>query len=196
MINQTLKLASILSVTSLLLVGCVGPITHPSNLMVKVEKPAIAPPAGKSLVLIHRPRNMQGWKLYTGVWDGSHFIADLGNGHSAAYVCEPGTNYFINRSVERVGVVEAQLLPDQIYDLRLNIAGAIIASFQIEPLKRADKLRKKLPKWEAENVWVGRGPLAAEHESERQSEIKLILHDFTSGGKQDRMRHLGPDDHR
>lgn len=154
------------------------------------------PPAGKSLVLIHRPRAAQGYGLYTGVWDSTSFLADLGNGHSFAYVCEPGKHYFINRSVERVGVVESELLPNQTYDLRLITAGTFIASFQIEPMKRDDKLRAKLPKWENEHLWVARGTQAVDHEQLRKSEIELILHDFVSGEKQDRLRHLGPHDHR
>ena len=79
MINQFPKLALLLSLAALLLAGCAGPISSPSNLMAKVARPASTPPAGKALVLIHRPRAAQGYKLYTGVWDGSHFIADLGN---------------------------------------------------------------------------------------------------------------------
>jgi hypothetical protein len=179
-----------------LLTGCVGPIAKPSPLMQNAQPAVSSPPAGKALVLIHRPRNYQGYVLYTGVWDSTTFLADLGNGHSVAYVSEPGTHYFVNRSVERVGVVEAQLLPNQTYDLRLNIAGTFIASFQIEPIKRDDKQRKKLAEWEKENLWVTRGPTASSHEELRKSEIELILRDFVTGEKKDRLRHLGPDDHR
>src|SRR5207237_3319354 len=115
-----------IALAAVLFTGCAGPIADPSHLMQKAPAAVGTPPSDKSLVLIHRPRNYQGYGLYTGVWDSRHFIADLGNGHSAAYECEPGTHYFINRSVERVGVVEAQLLPAQTYDLRLDTAGAFI----------------------------------------------------------------------
>ncbi len=163
--------------------------------MAKASARIDAPSSGKALVLIHRPRNSQGYKLYTGVWDSTTLIADLGNGHSVAYECNPGTHYFINRSVERVGVVEAKLLPDRTYALWINIAGALIASFQIEPLKPGGKNWDQAPKWAAENVWVARAPAAEAHESLRRPEIELIMKDFISGEKKDRLRHLGPDDH-
>jgi hypothetical protein len=187
---------TLLAFCALLASGCSGPLAKPSPLMQKTQTPVAAPPAGKSLVLIHRPRQQQGYGLYTGVWDGTNLLADLGNGHSVAYVCEPGTHYFINRSVERVGVVEAQLLPNQVYGLWINIAGAWIASFQIEPIKRGGKIWNKAQKWEKDAFWVVRAPKADEHEKLRKSEIELILSDFVSGEKKDRLRHLGPEDHR
>ncbi len=154
------------------------------------------PPLGKSLVMIHRPRNAQGWRLYTGVWDGKKFLADLGNGHSFAYVCEPGPHHFINRSVERVGVVEANLLPDKTYDLRVDIAGAFIASFQLEPVTRSHKSWKKTAAWSTEHLWVTRNAAAAGHEEQRQRDIELILKDFVGGEKKDRLRQLRSEDHR
>lgn len=186
---------AILAVSGLLLTGCTSPFGKPSPLMAKAPAHIDAPSPGKSLVLIHRPRHSQGYKLYTGVWDSKKFIADLGNGHSVAYECEPGTHYFINRSVERVGVVEAQLLPDHTYGLWVNIAGAFVASFQIEPLKRGAKNFDNASKWANENTWINRAPPSDEHERVRQSEIELIMKDFISGEKKDRLRHLGPDDY-
>lgn len=183
-----------LAIGAALLAGCASPFSPPSALMQKTSA-IVAPPAGKSLVQIHRPRAAQGYKLYTGVWDRTNFLADLGNGHSLAYVCEPGRHYFINRSVERVGVVEADLSPDQTYALWIDTAGTFIASFQIEPLKRGDKRWDDASKWAKENIWVTRGPAAAEHEQLRRPEIELIMQDFVNGEKKDRLRHLGPDDH-
>jgi hypothetical protein len=185
-----------LSLAAVCLSGCSGPITDPSPLMLRTSAPTGPPPADKALVLIHRPRAYQGYVLYTGVWDGTNFVADLGNGHSVAYPCDPGQHYFINRSVERVGVVEAQLQPRQIYDLRLDTANSFIASFQIEPINAADPERKNIAGWEKEHLWVTRGPAAAKHEQDRQRDIQLILRDFITGDKKDRLRHLGADDHR
>lgn len=180
----------------LLLTGCAGPIARPSAIMEKAPAKVEAPPSGKSLVMIQRPRNGQGYRLYTGVWDSNRFLADLGNGQSVAYACEPGKHYFINRSVERVGVVEANLLPDKTYDLRVDIAGAFIASFQLEPVKRGHKSFDKTGAWAKEHLWVTRGPTATEHEKQRQKEIELILKDFVGGEKKDRLRQLAPEDHR
>jgi len=177
-----------------LLAGCASPIADPSPLMLKTSAPG-TPVAGKSLVRVHRPRDRQGYGLYTGVWDRTNFVADMGNGHSTGYECEPGQHYFINRSVERVGVVETQLLPEKTYDLWIDTAGAFIASFQLEPVKPGDKASKLVPLWIKENMWVTRGPAAATHEQQRQKDIAIIIHDFVDGTKKDRVRHLGPDDY-
>ncbi|MEO6786266.1 MAG: hypothetical protein ABI318_09060 [Chthoniobacteraceae bacterium] len=185
-----------IAVAALMLAGCAGPITRPSEMMSKTGRPAVVASPGKSLVLFHRPRNHQGWPLYTGVWDSTHFIGDLGNGHSIAYECNPGTHYFINRSVERVGVIEAKLLPNQTYDIRTNIAGAFIASFQIEPMKAGDRERKRLGDWEEKHAWMTRATRADGYESAKQGDIQEVLRDFVSGAKRDRVRHLGADDHR
>lgn len=197
--NVTMSRASGLSLVAfgaLLFAGCASPITRPSAIMQKAAAAVDAPPAEKSLVLIHRPRAAQGYKLYTGVWDSTNFLADLGDGHSFAYPCEPGTHYFINRSVERVGVVEAQLLPDKTYNLRLDTAGAFIASFQLEPVKRGHKSWEKTASWSKENLWVTRAPSAEARERQRRKEIELIIQDFVFGEKKDRLRKLGPEDHR
>jgi hypothetical protein len=190
------RVAFSVALGALLSAGCAGPIADPSPIMQKSAATFGAPPAEKSLVLIHRPRAYQGYGLYTGVWDSTHFLADLGNGHSFAYTCEPGKHYFINRSVERVGVVEAQLLPGKIYDLRLDTAGTFIASFQLEPVKRGHKTWEKTGDWSKEHLWVTRAPAAAEHEQERRSDVELIIKDFVHGEKKDRLRQLGPDEHR
>ena len=180
---------------ALLLAGCTSPIADPSSIMQRAGGPPERPPAEKSQVQIHRPRAAQGYKLYTGVWDGNKFIADLGNGHSVAYICEPGTHYFINRSVERVGVVEGELRPGQTYALWLDTAGAFIASFQLEPVKRGCKQWEEAPHWAKDNLWVTRAPAADAHEQQRQKDIEIILQDFVQGSKKDRLRHLDPDDH-
>lgn len=154
------------------------------------------PPAGKTLVCIHRPRARQGYGLYTGVWDSKSLIADLGNGHSVAYVCEPGKHYFISRSVELVAVVEADLLPDSTYDLWVDTAGAFIASFKLKPVTHDSKERSEVATWEKENHWVTPGSSAAGYEQSKSQEIELILHDFVDGEKKERLQHLSADDHR
>ena len=197
-INARISCWAVLSIATLatvLSVGC-APISKPSNVMQTVSVKTAAPPAGKSLVMINRPRAHQGYGLYTGVWDSTNFVADLGNGHTCPYVCEPGTHYFINRSIERVGVIEAQLLPGQTYAVRLDTAGAFIASFQIEPVKRGGRGWQDTAEWEKKNLWVVRGPAADEHERLKRSEIGLIIKDFVFGEKRNRVRHLDPDDHR
>jgi hypothetical protein len=190
------KLSSLFAAFVVLLTGCAGPISKTSKMMQPVVvAPSVAPP-GKSLVYIHRPRAYQGHPLYTGVWDSKTFVADLGNGHSVAYPCEPGQHYFINRSVELVGVVEAQLLPDKTYDLWVDTAGAFIASFKLKPVKPGSKQAALVPKWSKEHRWITPGETAAEHEQDKSADIDQIIQDFVLGKKRNRLQHLAPEDHR
>src|SRR5262249_49108382 len=149
---------------ALCLNGCSWPISPPSRLMLQTSAPAGVPPSDKALVLIHRPYLYYGYRLYGTVWDGTRFIADLGNCNSVAYPCEPGQHYFINYSPDRVGVVDAQLLPAQIYDLLLDSEWTWIPGFQLEPIKRVDPQRKDIPSWEKAHRWITRGPAAAKYE--------------------------------
>jgi len=203
-------------------VGCAGPMSAPSALMVKAARPASAPPADKTLVCIHRPWKKQqpalyealigmawasdtdpvdekGHTRYTSIWDGGHLIADLGNGNSAAYVCDPGTRYFINQSSLGNGVVEANLLPGQTYDLWVNVDSGFLfvrPSILLEPVKSDSKERALIPKWERKNHWVERGPAAAGEEQLRHVKIDLILHEYISGDHTNRLLHLATWDHR
>jgi hypothetical protein len=195
--NKIQHLTCCVLLIALLLTGCASPYGKTSRLMQPAFAPAMLPPPGKTLVCIHRPRATQGYVLYTGIWDSTKLIADLGNGHSVAYVCEPGKHYFINRSAEVVGVVEADLLPDKTYDLCTHIAGAFVASFKLKPLKPGDKEYQKLPKLLATQMWVTPEPGAAgDYQSRKGKEVEHILQDFSSGDKNDRLQHLSAEDHR
>lgn len=178
----------------MLAAGCATPIQKPSKRMQKVMTHAETPPLGKSLVIIHHPR--EGYKDYTDVWDSTNFMADLGTGQSIAYVCEPGVHYFINRSPERAGVVEANLLPDKTYVLSVQQQFTFwISSFQIEPVKRGTEEWEKAPKWAKQNMWATNRP-SADYEAQERPKIEIILRDYVGGKKDDRLRHMGPDDHR
>src|SRR5882724_10403805 len=100
----------VIPIALLTLAGCSAPMLKPSPLMQSCSAPVGSPPSDKTLVIFHRPRAFRAGLMYTDVWDSKRFIADIGSGNSAAYLCDPGTRYFINRSEERVGVTEAQLL--------------------------------------------------------------------------------------
>jgi hypothetical protein len=157
--------------------------------------PPDVPPGEKSLVCIHRRK--AGFKLYTSIWDGTHLIGDLGDGHSLAYVCEPGKHYFLNRSTERAGVVEAELLPGKTYDLWLDIPWAtFVVSFELKPVKPGSKQRDLVAKWSRENRWVTADPSATTPDPRKVSEIEQIIRDFTTGEKQARLQHLAPGDSR
>jgi len=176
------------------LTGCASPYSDPSRLMQASTLAPAAPPADKSLVCIHRPRARQGYGLFTGVWDSTTLVADLGNGQSVAYVCDPGKHYFLNRSVELVAVVEADLLPGKTYHLRLDTAGAFIASFKLKPVTHGSPEQAMVATWDRENHWVTRGAEAAQYEQAKTPDVAIILHDFVGGEKKGRLQHLAADD--
>jgi hypothetical protein len=84
--------------SGLVFTGCVGPVSNLSPLMQKAPEGLEAPIDGKAHLLVHRGLGLgDTYKHYTGAWDSTNFIADLGSGHSVAYSCEAGQHYFINR---------------------------------------------------------------------------------------------------
>ncbi len=194
--TKSVSLFSLFAVSTVLATGCVGSISKTSKWMQTTAAPSGVPPAGKTLVCIQRPRAFQGHMFYTSIWDSKTLVADLGNGHSVAYTCEPGKHYFINRSAEVTGVVEADLLPGQTYDLWLDTAGAFIASFQIKPVKPGSKQAALVPQWTAQLRWVTPGPGSDKYEKSEDADINKILQDFVYGRKHDRVLHLSAEDHR
>lgn len=179
-------------------VGCGGLSHRVSNRMVREQpRPALSPPLGKSMVVIHRRSSSlaAGHGLYSGVWDSTNFIAEIGNLQSFAYVCEPGKHYFINRSVELVSVVEAQLLPDRTYNMWVEHGHGIgIASFKLRPVKQGDGLQRSMADWGAEHVWIKRAPTADLHQAQHISDVEGIIRDFVHGPKHDRVEYLNPED--
>jgi hypothetical protein len=179
----------------LVLAGCAGPAHKPAGLMQGTASPPAAPPSGKALVCIHRPAAHGGRFVKTGVWDSTHLVGALGSGHSVAYVCDPGQHYFVSRSSDMVAVVEAQLLADKTYDLRVE-TGGLVPSLKIKPLKPSDPEAKKVAQWSKENLWVVPGQSAAAYEQKKGESVEEILRDFVHGSKQNRVEHLSSEDHR
>jgi hypothetical protein len=176
--------------------GC-APMTKTSKYMAASLSAPTAPPAGKALVCIHRPKAGMGWKLYTAIWVDTKFVADLGNRHSVAYVCEPGRHYFMNTSVEEQACIEAELLPDQTYDFWAQSGyGFWIASFKLKPLHQDAKTRQLVAKWTQQNRWVERTAPAAAYEQTKQDQIRQLLEEFISGKRHDKLQHLAAEDHR
>jgi hypothetical protein len=196
LIARCFGLASLLFAVALL-GGCAGPTAKASKYMALAVNVPTAPPAGKALVCIHRPRSYWGQKFYTGVWDGNHFIADLGNGHSVAYVCQPGRHCFLNLSIEAEGCVEADLLPDQTYDLWTDtVLATALVSFKIKPLHQDEATRQLVAKWTRKHRWVEPAPPSADYELSKQEVVRGLLEDFTSGKRQNKLQHLASEDHR
>ncbi len=170
--------------------GC-APMSKTSKYMAASLSAPASPPAGKTLVCIHRPRARTEYKVYTAIWDGTKFIADLGNGHSVAYVCEPGQHYFMNLSGDSPACVEAQLLPDKTYDLWVNTF-----PIKLKPVHQGDITQQKIAAWTGENRWVAPASTAADYEQRKQEKIRQLLEEFISGKRHDRLQHMAAEDHR
>jgi len=197
-IKLPVRLFGLLSLVlvSALFCGC-APISKTSKFMTVALSAPTSPPAGKALVCIHRPKAFSGHPLYTKIWDGTKFIADLGNGHSVAYVCDPGEHYFMNTSAQAEGCVEAQLLPDKTYDLWADtLDWTFIVSFKIKPLHQDDKTRQQVAEWTKQNRWVEAASPTTVFMQATQDDIQKLLEEFTSGKRLDKLQHLAPDDHR
>lgn len=198
---KTTKLAvrlfglSFFILSSAMFSGC-APMARTSKYMTASTGVPAAPPSGKVLVCIHRPQGAwQGLAMnggsgyYTSIWDGTKFIADLGNEQSVAYVCEPGIHYFLSESPFLQACIEAQLLPDKTYDLWIH-------SYKLMPLKQDTKSRKLVAKWTQKNRWVAPTPAAATYEQRKQDQVRQMLEQFTFGQRHDKLQHLAADDHR
>ncbi len=158
-------------------------------------------PVGETLVCIHAPPDYH--DFHTGVWDSGKLIGVLGNGQSMAYRCDPGKHYFISRFIAHstqnvyVAMVEAELLPDNTYDLMVYVTG-------LSPVKPGSTERSQVPTWARSNHWITRRPSAAEYEQATAPEIESIRNEFV-GGKihtdgqyvsSPKVGHLSPNDHR
>lgn len=186
-----------LVLASALLSGCASSTPWTSRKVAAASGIPAAPPPGKTLVCIHCPKTSLYVKLDTRIWDGTNFVASLGNGFSTAYVCEPGEHYFLNLSVEISACVEASLLPDQTYDLWVDTyRGMFVTSYKIKPLKQDDKTRRRVAKWSEQNRWVERASAAADYEQDKQATVLNLLEEFTAGDRKDKLQHLAPEDHR
>jgi len=177
--------------------GCAGSTGWSGRNMAAISGIPETPPAGKALIFIHCPKTSLYVKLDTGLWDGTNFIGGLGNGYSTAYVCEPGEHYFMNLSVEITACVEAQLLPDQTYDLWVDTyRGMFVTSYKLKPLHQDAKTRRRVAKWTQEDRWVAPGSSAGAYEQAKQDDIRRLLEEFISGLRHEKLQHLAPDDHR
>jgi len=159
-----------------------------------------APPAGKALVNIHRPSDYGGHRVYL-VFDGTQFVGASRGEERFQYVAEPGTHalvgYLADSIWATVSVIQADLLPDQVYDCVVD-AGYFTSSIAVNPLPKGEKRRAKLPDWEEDQTTlvVDQQSNVAEYEADRREDNEEILKDFIGGPKQERVKVLAADDHR
>jgi hypothetical protein len=168
--------------------GC-APMAKTSKYMAAALSAPASPPAGKTLVCIHRPRTYIGYTLYVGIWDSTNFVADLGNRHSVAYVCEPGQHYFISLFISS-SCVKVQLLPDKTYDLWMY------STLELRPVHQDEKMRQRVADWTVNDRWVTPAPTAAGYEQAKRGKARQSLDGFVYGERNNCLLQMAADDHR
>ena len=105
------------------------------------------PPAGKARVVFLRPSSYA-YAIHFGVHDGENLIGVMTASSYFTYDCEPGKHLF-GTSMEDVALLDADLLPDRIYYVKVSAAmGAWIAQvnmYSIHP-NCAGNFWEKMPK--------------------------------------------------
>jgi hypothetical protein len=172
--------------------GC----THLPNHMTRTER-ILAPPVGKALVNFHRPTGFGGAVLYPIFFGDGSFIGELPGESIIQYVCDPGKCHFIGW-MEHVSVVEAEVAPDKVYDLMIDVQmGWVKGNMNMVGLTRNDPRRAKLPAFEKREkniLATQRAPYVIQYEQRSQARIQEIKRDFLGGGKSARVEQLKPDD--
>jgi len=185
----------VLSTAVLLACGCRGPIGETSRYMGSPVAPPSVAPEGKSLVFVHRPRESTGAHNYANIWEGTTLIADLGNGHSVYYECEPGEHYFVARAPEHTSVIKADLQAGRIYDAYVKPAWSTWTnSFTMHPILRGDELQAAIEDWLADGPtyrWAERTQAVEAYESKNRANVQAIMAGWREGDS-----YIGPTDHR
>ena len=132
------------------------------------------------------------------VFDSHELIGNTRGKERFQYVCDPGGHTFVAEA-QKVTVIQADLLPDQVYDIVVDIGmGWWRANITLEAITRDHERRHLVPEWEANTtlmVFVDDAE-AASFEADRRADIDEILADFLRGEKADRLERLTPEDHR
>ena len=197
--NRTMKTLTWLVKNSILITAaaflCVGCAGIPRT--VKVAR-ITQPPAGKALVNFHRPSNYGGAVLVP-IFDGNgKMLIDLPGGALYQHVCDPGEQIFVAWA-ERVSVVKADVAPDKIYDVLVDVSmGWVQANIFLSPVAKDSPRRAKLAEFEKrERATLNLNPASphiAAYETNSQPRIQEIKRDFLGGQKDERLKLLKKDD--
>ena len=163
-----------------------------------------APPAGKSLVNVHRPSTAYGYGAEYIVWDQHDIIGNTAGGDWFQYTCDPGEHVFIGRQ-SNVSVIKANLAADKIYDIVID-CGPNFVPFQanhrlwLKEVTKGSERHDKWKSWQATSTLLTLDPAQAEareaFEAKEKEDIDQILADFIGGPKQDKIGVISPDDSR
>ena len=152
------------------------------------------PPPGKALVNFHRPSSY-GKPVGVPIFDiNGKMLVDMRGASLFQIVCDPGEPVFIGWA-EHVTVIKANLAPDKIYDVMVDVApGWVSANIFFTPLTKDHPRRAKLAEFDRREKWTiainPDSPRVAEYEAKNRERIELIKQDFLGGSKSDRVIYL------
>lgn len=163
-----------------------------------------APPAGKSLVNIHR--TFQGWFRCPIFDESGTFLMDLPEFCEYQQVCEPGQKSFILWFTGgQTQVVTADLAPDKTYDLVIDefkgkdlkifngYRGYLFSPLSMNPRWR-NKLKELDQREENKVFTLNRDEVAINIEKAKQERINDIKHDYLGGEKSESVIQMSKDD--
>jgi hypothetical protein len=164
----------------------------------KIVERITQPPPGKALVNFHRPSSY-GKPIGVPIFDlDGKMLADMRGASLSQVVCDPGEKVFISWA-EHVTVIKAELAPDKIYDVMVDVApGWVQANIYLTPLAKNDARRTKLAEFDRREKWTivanPNSPRVAQYETQSRDRIQQIKTDFLGGEKADRVKVIALDD--
>jgi hypothetical protein len=186
----------VLSLSVVAVLWCCGCASVPKTS--KVVARISQPPPGKALVNFHRPSSY-GKPVGVPIFDiNGKMLVDMRGASLFQTVCDPGETVFISWA-EHVTVIKADLAPDKIYDIMVDVApGWVTANIFLTPLTKGDPRRAKFAEFDRREKWtlaINPGsPRVAEYEAKNRERIEQIKKDFLSGEKSERVKVLAKDD--
>ena len=188
-----------------MLIGIVGTGCSSIPKTTRLAERISQPPPGKALVNFHRPSNYGAGRLIA-IFDGNgKMLIDLPVTSLFQHVCDPGERVFMVWD-DRVSVVKAELAPDKVYDIRVDISdikvdlfmGWVRANIVLTPLRKNDSGRAELAGLEKQEKRTlslnSSSPRVAEHEAKSQMTVADINKDFLTSQQADCVKYLQKDD--
>ena len=167
-----------LSVVAVLCCGCAS-VPKTSKVVARISQP----PPGKALVNFHRPSSY-GKPISVPIFDiNGKMLVDMRGASLFQIVCDPGETVFIGWA-EHVTVIKADLAPDKIYDVMVDVApGWVTANIFFTPLTKGDHRRAELADFDRREKWtIAINPdssRVAEYEAKNHERIEQIKRDFS-----------------
>jgi hypothetical protein len=191
-IYQLLRFGSLMLI-GICLAGCAS-VPNTSKVVQRISQPS----PGKALVNFHRPSSF-GKPIGVPIFDiNGKMLVDMRGASLFQVVCDPGETVFIGWA-EHVTVIKADLAPDKIYDVMVDVApGWVTANIYFTPLTKNDPRRADLAKFDRREKWTiavnPESPRVAEYETQNSERIEQIKKDFLNGDKSDRVKVLAQND--